>query len=255
MPAKQVDFAPGEAGAAVTISDDYFRQICRELGFDTRLELILLIKDGESFASGRTTNPVMIDDLMNRVRSTWDVETQTAQIQYVQLGKLEEPLVLYTRPVGDFLLTLVARSETSISFLSRNADLLGGRLLPAFDMAPNNGRAAEAVDAYAIAWRPVEPMSRAVRQAVKMSARKVAKENGCRLTFIGVATDHVHLVMHCPTHRTSSWVVHVFKSGIQEDLRRQFDVSPDLWRKGFLASPSAEPLAGDELLTYLSGDV
>jgi hypothetical protein len=255
MPAKPVNNAPRTAGVFTSISTDHFQRVCRELDLASRLEQVLLIGGGEFLTCGRVIDPVMADDLAKRIRSTWDVETLTAQIQYVQSRKYDKPLLLFTRPLAAFLLTLAAPIETSISVLSRDADLLGARLLRDFGRTPKNDRAADATGDYAIAWRPAEPMSRTMRQAVEISARNLAEVNGCRLTFVGVASDHVHLVLHCPPHRTSSWAAHSFKSGIQEDVRRQFDVSNDLWLKGFLASQSTEPLAGEELLIYLSGDL
>ncbi|UCG23703.1 MAG: transposase [Chloroflexota bacterium] len=252
MPAKPVQNAPIAAGAVTSISGDDFWRICRELDLASRLEQILLLTDGGILSCGRIVDPIMADDLAKKIWSTWDVETHTAQIQYVRLNGNDEPLLLFTKPVSASLLTLAARIETSISVLSRNADLLSARLLREAGRALKNGQAARVVDAYAIAWRPVEPMSRALRQAVKMSLSNLAQESGCRLTFVGVASDHVHLVMHCPPHKTSSWAAHTFKGCIQEDIQRLTGDTIDLWRKGFLASPSTEPLPGEELLAYLS---
>ena len=255
MPAIPVNNAPKTASVVTSISTDDLRRICRELDLVSHLEQIFLIGDAGILTCGRIMDPAIADGLVKRVRSTWDAKTQTAQIQYAQLSKYDEPLVLFTRPLATFLLTLAARSETSVSVLSHDAELLSARLLlsPDLGSTSENRRAADVTGAYAIAWRPVEPMSRAMRQAVKLSAEEVAKEKGCHLTFVGVASDHVHLVMRCPPRRTSSWAAHSFKSAIEEDIQRQFDIPVGLWRKGYLASPSAEPLAGEELLTYLSG--
>lgn len=255
MLARPVNNAPGTAGAVASVSDSYFQQVCRELGLTSRLEQILLIEGSKLLTCGKATDPDLVNELKKRVLSTWDDETQTAQIQYFQLDKYDEPLMLFTRPVGGFLLTLVTQAKTSVGLVSSNADSLSIRLLRDVGAAPENGRAAREIAAYAIAWRPVKPMSRDMRQAVQVSARRLARENGCYLTFVGVASDHVHLVMHCPAHRSSSWAAHAFKNGIQEDVRRQFEITVELWHKGFLASSSAEPLAGEELLTYLSSDL
>ena len=253
MPAHPVSESPRTAGTVASISAVHFRRICHELGLASRLELVLLIKDRECLTCGRLMDPVIAEDLMKRIRSTWDVDTHTAQIQYVQLSKCDAPLLLFTIPLAASLLTLAARIETSISVLSRNADSLSACLLRGAGSLPDSGEKADVIGAYAIAWKPVEPMSRAMRQAVESSVRNLAQEKGCHLTFVGVATDHVHLVINCPAYKTSSWVAYSFKSGTQRDIRRQFDLSNDLWREGFLASASAEPLAGEELLTYLNG--
>ncbi len=251
MPAQSVNNAPRTAGALTSVSAGDFERICRDTGLSSRLEQILVTTDEQVLSCGRAGDPELADELAHRVRSTWDDETRTAQIQFVQLSTHEEPLLLFTRPVADFLLTLAAQVETPINFLSRSADLLGACLPDGVNGTSKDEWEADPAGTLAIAWRPVKPMSRAMRQAAMLSARNLAQETGCHLTFVGVASDHVHLVMHCPPHRTSSWVACQFKSRIQEDIQRQFDASIDLWAKGFLASPSAEPLAGEELLFYL----
>jgi REP element-mobilizing transposase RayT len=104
----------------------------------------------------------------------------------------------------------------------------------------------------AIAWRPVEPLPRAMRKIIQVSAQRLAKQEGCHLSFIGVASDHVHLVLQCPRRRKAAWVAHAFKRGIEADIAHRYGTKATLWQKGFLAHPSSEPIGAEALLAYLN---
>lgn len=260
MSAQSSDHVPAPEGASISISGGRFRRACREMGLATHLEQALIIREREIVIDDWGADLERALSIAERVRSTWSGATNTSQIQYYYFGEDGEPLLLLTRPVSATLLTLAARPTMAVSRLRRYADELAGRLLndgnsstkPAATRKVAGQDYGTAKDgAYAIAWRPVEPMSPTMRRAIREGAQRLARENGCHLSFVGVASDHVHLVLNCPSHRNGSWAAFAFKSGIEKEVWRRYDTTASLWRKGFLASPSTEPLAGAELLFYL----
>lgn len=264
MSAQPSDHVPAPAGASIFISGSQFRRACREMGLIAHLEQALIIRERETLTDDWAADSERADFIAQRVRATWSGATNTSQIQYYYFDGDGEPLLLLTRPVNASLLTLAARPTMAVSRLRRYADELSGRLSnigygsaePAAarkSAGQDNGAANDS--AYAIAWRPVKPMMPAMRRAIRESVQRLARENGCHPGFVGVASDHVHLVLNCPSHRSSYWAAFTFKNGIERDIRRRYDTAAPLWRKGYLASPSTEPLAGEELLVYLGSSV
>ncbi len=263
MSAQSSEYAPAAGGASFSISDGRFRRACREMDLAAHLEQALIIREREIVTDDWAADSVRVASIAERVRSTWSGAKNTSQIQYYYFGEDGEPLLLLTKPVNAALLTLAARSTMAVSRLRRYADELTGRLLnngngparPAgHEGAAKDGRAASD-SAYAIAWRPVEPIPPAMRSSIREGVQRLARENGCHPSFVGVASDHVHLVLNCPSHRSSSWAAFAFKNGIEKEIWRRYDTTVSLWRKGYLANPSTEPLAGEELLVYLGSSI
>jgi hypothetical protein len=234
------------------------------MGLAMQLEQALLIGETEMLTGDWAADTDRAVSIADRVRSTWSGVGDSSQIQYYDYGDGAGYLLLLTRPLNGLLLTLAAEATMAISRLRRYADELIGRLLndggSPIESAVARSRAGQSYarangSAYAIAWRPVEPMPQALRGAVRESVGRLAREHGCHVSFAGVASDHVHLVLNCPSHRSSSWAAFAFKSGIEDEIRRRTETTRPLWRKGYLANPSTEPLAGEELLVYLSSSV
>jgi hypothetical protein len=259
MSAESPTHAPAAAGASIPISGGRFRRACREMGLKAYLEQALLIGEHEFVSSDWATDPVQASAFVERVRSTWSGETVTVQIQYLKVGQNGESILLLTRPVDGLLLTLAAGAAMPVSKLRQIADELTGRLLNGGTgskwAAWTEEAAAKRDSAYAIAWRPVEPLPQAMRQVIRQDVQRLARENGCQLSFVGVASDHVHLVLRCPSHRSSSWAAFAFKRGIEQAISHNSSSVTGLWRRGYLACPSTEPLAGEELLLYLGSSI
>ena len=232
------------------------------MGLANRLEQAIVMRDEEVVVGDWGVDPNVAATAAKLVRLTWDASAPTVQLQYATLGEYDEAMLLYTSPLNGDVLTLVSHSHVTVS----NLRLIAGELSAALD--DNGGDGDEpgehgrdqikhsGVDnmngVYAIAWRPVESMPQAMRQIISESVRRLARAKGCYLSFLGVASDHVHLVLHCPPRRNGSWAAYAFKNGIEADIAHRYGTSATLWRKGFLANPSAEPIGGEELLAYLS---
>lgn len=260
---------PADNEVASRLPAGDFRHACRQLGVFGCVEQAILVSDGNMVVGEWGANLRRAKLAAEHVRQTCDPSSQAIQIQYACLDGDRDGRLIYVKPVSDYLLTLVAREDTGLSRLRRVADslakMLGGDVgsLEQRSQEPFSGRPAlpdhsvslQRTDdhvAYAIAWRPVEPLPRAIRKIIRESVQRLARREGCQLSFIGVASDHVHLVLQCPSRRNGSWAAYAFKRGIEEDIANRFGTSASLWQKGFLADPSADPLGGEELLAYLN---
>ncbi len=244
-----------------------FRRACRQLDVFSYVEQALLVSNREMVTGQWGGNPALANVVASHVRQTCHVASQAVQIQYTRLDAGDEGRLLYIKPVADYLVTLVAANDVSLSRLRQVADGLIDALSENNSRANGGeGRAQAAAGgrhdqlrqdkyaacAYAIAWRPAEPLPRVIRTLIRESAQRLARQEGCQLRFIGVASDHVHLVLQCPPRRRSSWAAFAFKRGIEQDIADRFGTSASLWQKGFLADPSSNPLGGEELLAYLN---
>jgi len=263
--------APAVHDARSRLPAGAFRRACRQLGVSDCLEQAILVSDRAIVAGQSRADAAQVERIAEYVRSTCEVSSPAIQIQYTALDDASDGRLLYVKPLDDFLLVLVAGRDTAVSRLRRLADGLSKSLgqggggqktlseqLAKFDQGSHGHRAMappeteEAETVYAIAWRPVEPLPLGMRKIIRESAQRLARREGCQLNFIGVASDHVHLVLECPPRRKGAWAAYAFKRGIEEDIADRYGTSASLWQKGFLADLSASPLGGEELLAYLN---
>lgn len=197
-----------------------------------------------------------------KIRATWETKPARVQIQYTELADHDEEYLLYVKPMEDYRLTLVATIDRSLRVLRHIADLLAQTMLENRSEPPASSRGPvigydqdcllESQGTYAIAWRPVAPIPRSLRPIIQASALRLAQNKGCLVRFVGIASDHVHLVLQCPARRKASWAAYVFKKGIEEEITDRYGVKVSLWRTGFLADLSGAPIGGDTLLAYAS---
>ena len=66
--------------------------------------------------------------VVGQTSKSWDKNSQSVQIQFLEMNQENDPVLLYTRPVGSLLLTLVAKPHTSITNMRRQADQIAARL-------------------------------------------------------------------------------------------------------------------------------
>jgi hypothetical protein len=200
-----------------------------------------------------------------RVSQTWSNGGRKVQVQYLALPDIFDPMVLYTRPAAGCLLTLVALPAMRITDLRRQADfiveqivahkLLATRESHPFDK-PANGLSPQIplqslTSSLAVAWRPVRPLPPPVQTVLNHHLRRLARDHGYHLQYLQVESDLIHLVVDCPKDCPSGVVARLFKDGTEKAVEQQFGRPASLWKKGYYAAESREPMSVADLNVLL----
>jgi hypothetical protein len=255
-------------------SSSHLNDACRQIGLtrtSSPIQMAVLSFDGRLIGycgRGLETQACAVAELMGR---TWEKEQFTAQLQYLQLPDYYDPRLIYSRAVAGVVLSLVAEPEVPISDMRQVADQLAGRLSESggkpVESSKNhftafrgrNGSAAgsrsaptHAASTYAIAWRPVKPLPVVLGNVVREWVTTLAAENGCRLRHLSVMPTIIHLVIGCPPGKSAAWAVLLMKTGINNEIQRQFGIQSSIWQKGFYAAESDQPLSEAELNMLLA---
>ena len=232
----------------------------------------LLSREASLLAHGGTLNEEQASAIARRLAETWE-SVHTAQIQFIRLPTRTSDLLLYTRSLGNqYLLTLVAKPNTLVGKLRREADAIVDKVGPLVNggtagdrdrtMAVASGRdhsgggrrggpTSDQVS-YAIVWRPRESLNEMLHIPLRRALERLAERNACVLTHLNVDADLVHVVAACPPGRSSAWAAHLFKQGAEAEIQKQFGMEAPLWEKGYHATQSTEPLEQKELNLFLN---
>jgi hypothetical protein len=196
---------------------------------------------------------------------SWQNRLATAQLQFFHLPDYYDARLIYSRRVAGAILSLIAEPEVPIGDVRQMADRLA-RLLSESSQptavaqeqtAVNlriNGSQPEArlSPTFAIAWRPVKPLPELLQQVVRASLSELAAQQSYQLRYLSVTAAIIHLVIRCPAGKTAAWAAYYLKSGINDEIHRQFGVKSSIWRKGFYAAESEKPLNEAELKMLLT---
>jgi hypothetical protein len=245
------------------------QQACRDAGLilGSSAVQMAVVSFGEQLIGfcgrGRESQALAVVALISR---SWQKGQYTAQLQYLQLPDYYDARLIYSRVVAGAVLSLVAEPETSVTNLRKIADHLARHLSGTkeelADIAQSrftatgrsNGSSPEERPSatFAIAWRPVKPLPAILQKVVQDTIPILAKENGCRLHHLSVTATIVHLVIVCPTGKTAAWAIFFLKSGINQEIQRQFGTQTSIWHKGSYATESDQPLNEAELNMLLT---
>jgi hypothetical protein len=110
---------------------------------------------------------------------------------------------------------------------------------------------APARRSFALIFQPRQPLPRVLQDAVQHALQDVAARAGCTLDHLDVSAELVHIVTGCPGDRGSGWVAQLYKQGVEMRIQDKFGVQAQLWRKGFYATESEQPLSDVELKLFL----
>ena len=89
---------------------------------------VVLSKGAEVLACEGKLPLAQAQAVAGQTSKSWDKNSQAVQIQFLELNQKNDPVLLYTRPIGSLLLTLVARPNAPISDIRRQADQIAARL-------------------------------------------------------------------------------------------------------------------------------
>ncbi len=183
-------------------------------------------------------------------------QQETTRLQFFHLPARPGDCLLFTRRVSqNYLLTLVALPETPLNQLRLQAekvlptlaDVIQGKLPIALALVDPKTAEPYRRPSYAIAWKPLHPLSATLIIPLRRAIERLASINGCILTFISVETELVHLVVACPPGRDDVRVAYLFKNGSEEIIQREYGEATSLWQPGFYATESNSPLSPAEL--------
>lgn len=200
--------------------------------------------------------------IAQNIAQGWTETDKTSQVQFLRLPEHGHVLLLYTRVIAphqsdhqakNYLLTLVAAPEVSLSWLRTRADRLVGNLgNVVYTTAVSPPKAPHSTTpSFAVAWQPQEPIPQTELGSIKQILERIAITNACALTYINIQPQLVHIVISCPPGRSSGWTVHTLKSGSEEILQQEYQRTRPLWDVGHYARESTEPLTLAELNIFL----
>ena len=89
---------------------------------------VVLSKDTEVLACEGQLPLAHAQAVAGQTSKSWDKNSESVQIQFLEMNQENDAVLLYTRPVGSLLLTLVAKPGASISDMRRQADQIAARL-------------------------------------------------------------------------------------------------------------------------------
>lgn len=255
---------PAEPQAPPEANDRRLADVLHVASHTERVVGCLLTVDDECIASGGDLSPVQLQAIAERISDTWR-DSETALMQFIRLSEPTADYALYTRPAAqDQQVTLVAVPDIDAGRLRRSADALAGKLadlsgMPVHRMSQEPQLVAThsalpvppAKRSFALIFQPRRPLPRALQDAVQHALQDVAARTGCKLHHLEVSAELVHIVTGCPGERGSGWVAQIYKQGVEKRIQDQFGVQAQLWRKGFYATESDQPLSEVELKLFV----
>jgi hypothetical protein len=264
-----VDLAgPAEADAPTLIEaappavdHAILEELCRQPAIAHGLQQVLFTA---GFSVLAFCGPLGEDEALlvaERVGKTWSDGRHKVQVQYLRLPDFYDPLLLYSRPAVGCILTLVALPAMRVTDLRRQADYIVEQLVAHKLLAnresrplakPVNGLSPQSrLHSLIIAWRPVRPLPPPVQTVLVHHLRRLARDHSYELQYLQVESDLIHLVVTCPDDYPSGAVARLFKDGTEKAVQQQFGLPASLWKKGYYAAESREPLSTADLNVLL----
>jgi hypothetical protein len=209
-------------------------------------------------------------DQVQGIRERVDQSTPEAGsivVQFIRLADLSSEFLLLTRPASEAQrLTVAAAPDVNVGRLRRAADALAEKLVAFSGVEPSQppqepppvatthspGPDSTAPRSFALIFQPRRPLPTALQEVIRDALQEVAARAECRLLHANVEAELVHIVTTCPDGRGSGWLAHRYKQGVGERVQEQFGVQAQLWRRGFYATESDQPLSDIELNLFLA---
>lgn len=229
------------------------RSICNSIILVEGIKQALIFYDHKIIACPEN-GQFETNKLSEHIRNTWDDNAKTGQIQFVRLEEYSKPVLLYTKPTKDYLLTLVAEYEMPIDLVRHQADQFTNLLEPLEESGSEQtirdvilADSKRLGNSYHLVWWPVERLPEALQMFIHQSIRRQARVNACAIQHLEVTSKFVYAIMICPPKRSSSWVAHLLKSGVEQEILARFGQKVTLWRRGYFAVDAQLPPTDFEL--------
>lgn len=244
------------------------REACQEIGLDgsTAVKLVVLSLAGRLIGYCGQGLKSQVEAVVELLNEAWPKDKISGRLQFLEMPDYYDARLVYSCQVSGVLLSLVVAPDTPVGDVRQTADQLvyllsrvrKKKVEERADPNRRNGRVNESGshsksgNSFVIAWRPVKPLPLILQNVVWDCLSSLSAENDCKLEYLSVKSDIVHLVLQCRPGKTAAWAAFVLKSGINNEIQRQFGVKSSIWRKGFYASESSQPLKEAELKMLLT---
>lgn len=242
-----------------TFSRKGLKDLCRLIQLDGSVQQVILSKGLDFVAGGWVEDDKRAVDVVKRVNETWDGGVRSSQLQYYRIGDEDTVSVLYTRLVGGYLLTMVARNDVSLPVIRSQSDRLTAEITRksiderSTDQMEHRVPSSVTIDgdkariSYALVIWPIEPLPRSLQRLVTKTIEQIARETNSDLKNLMVQEDRLQILVELPADRPSSWFAKKVKDGVKRKVQNKFGVSLELWASGFYASQADSPLSDTEL--------
>lgn len=243
------------------VDPQILEELCRQPAITHGLQQVLFSNGRQVLAFCGPLGETDAHLVAERVSKTWPNGRHKAQLQYLQLPDIFEPLLLYTRPFADQLLTLVALPSMRVTDLRQQADYIEEQVMATKRLATNEARppsksvnglsSTTPLHSLVIAWRPVRPLPSPVQSVLIHHLRQLARDRSYELKHLQVDSDLIQLVVTCPLDCRSGAMARLFKDGTEQAVEQQFGLHASLWKKGYYAAESREPMSTADLNVLL----
>lgn len=242
-----------------TFSRKKLRDLCRLIQLDGSVQQVILSKGQEFVACGWVDDEERAGRVVKQVNETWEGSVRSTQLQFYQIEDEETASMFYTRQIGGYLLTLVARHDASLPVIRSQSDQLSAELTgKPLDVKITEqvehrpaGMASKIKDrpriTYVLVLWPIEPLPSSLQKIITNSIEEIASEADCDLKKLMLQEDQLQILVELPPDQSSSWFAKLVKDGIKRKIQSQFGFSLDLWASGFYASQSDQLLSETEL--------
>lgn len=246
------------------------REACQEVGLtrnQSPVHLVVLSSGKNVLGYYGQGNKSQVAAVVKVVSHCWHKGRYTAQLQFLRFADYYDPRFIYSRDVSGAVLTIVAEPDVPVSDLRKLANRLARRLSDPDEeqtesaqshfrlISHNNGLTQNdrQTSTFAIAWWPVKPLPKMLQDITEECIKIISREISCTVHHLSVTPTIVHLVIHCPPGKTAAWAIYQMKSGINQEIESRFGThTTTIWRKGFYAVESNQPLNESELNMLLT---
>lgn len=242
-----------------SFSKENLKDLCRSIQLKGSVQQVILSKNLDFVACGWVEDDKRAEDVVRQISESWDGGVHSSQLQYYQIGDEDVASLLYTRMVGGYLLTLVARQDTSFQVIRSQSDRLFAEITrkpidrkpePASNyrtISPKTENEDKTRRTYALILWPIEPLPSSLQKFVTKTINQISGEKGCDLKNLLVQEDRLQILVELPAGRPTSWFVKLVKDGVKDEIQNHFGISLEFWASGFYASQADRLLTETEL--------
>lgn len=250
------------------IQPDRFPDVARALLKQPTIQFVMFHQGQELIGYHTSDNQEKLTaaaSLVKKERQPEDDRLPATQIQFVNPEETsayspfpDDTLLLYSRPIGGFMMTIGAEARTPVTLLRKlvkqiQSEFNGGH--PFSRLSSGNKVLKPAIEenglSYVLVWKPQISLNSEYRLALQKILPAIALREGFVLQDVILNERFVHVLVSCPPQRTSAWLAQTLKHKSEMALQDRIGYRLPVWAKGYYAKQSSSPLTAAELNRYL----